>query len=395
MPRLSRKPLLLLMVVWSLACGGTKDPATAAAEGDIAALTELLASSDAKTRSDTLTALAGIVQSNEGAQKLLIEATRSAFDDTWKAALPILLEKAAAGEAWAVEGFKKAALGASQVAVKVEAVGLLKKQGGNTPKLFLKEIGELLGDREDTVVKATIEALKGMGEDGWAVVKQAMEDPIPQIRAKAAAAAAELEVTAEHLDEVVARFFAEEDTETVLPVLQKVLVKSGIKSFVPLVKGIAESSDEQKRKMAIGLVAYRDPDLGGIFRYTEKDEKDPNKVIEKLRCPEVLQATETILMVGDKAAKLDDLSDPVQWLVLCFDKQYKDLPEKKTAEEKLEAVLQDEKAPSMQRRFALSVLCEYASSPGLSKNGKAWLKNAVKKDPDAEVKKMLKKFSRC
>jgi hypothetical protein len=388
-----RSACTTLLCLAALGCGGAKDPASAAAAGDIPALKELLKSSDAGVRAATLTEVGKIAASNADAQALLVkDALGSPNEDVWKGALPLLLERAVAGDAWAVKAYQDA-LASSRQEVQVEAVKALQKKGGAALKSFSSEFAELLADPDEPVVTATTEALKALGEDGWPIVKAALESPRPSLRAKGVAAAAALDATKNHLDDIAARLPAEDD-EAVKPKLEEILVKAEGKAFAPILKLAQGEADFKKR------VRYYDLIENGVIVYEDKAamEKDPKKKpVYAWRCEDILKEVDGILALSEKSDLT--LKDPAKeyqrpsyWISTCITgKDKRDKPEAKATTEKLRALVRTPAEPGPKRRFALFTLCYFDGAAGTDKDTKAYLKTAPKTETDPKMKDILKK----
>jgi hypothetical protein len=348
-------------------------------------LKQFLNAREAKTRAEALSELNKLSASNQEAQKLLANAINAANEDVWKSATGTLLERAAAGDAWAVAAYKDA-LKASRQEVQVEAIKALQKKGTAT-KSFLTEFAELLTDTDEPVVTAAADALKTLGDDGWPVVKEALASPRPSIRQKGAIVASTMmETTSKHLDDVVARFLVE-DAEDVLPELEKLLAAGEGKSLSPMLKGIASIDDVKKRSALYERLSDEPMVLISKAIKPDADTKKPPTITP--RCAEIAAAVDDFANAGAKADE-KERDKPGIFMYDCMTGAFKGKPEATEVQKKLLAVAQDTKNSPEKRGFALYVVCA-GEAPGLDKDAKAWFKDTLKKDPDDKVKSALKK----
>jgi hypothetical protein len=373
-----------------LACGGPKDPASAIAAGDWALVKKFLLDPNPTVRA---TAVAEIAKAQGAeASKLLSEAVLDSPNaDVYKAALPIMLDRAIAGDKDAVSTYQKA-LKSTQQEVQIDSIKSLQQKGGSAAKLFIGDFKELLSDPDEPVIAAVTDAIKTLGDDGWPVVKAALTDPLPSMRTKGAQVADSLDdLTKKHLDDVANQFVAEDDGE-VSPLMLKILTDSGPAALEPLVMALSTVSNASKRANFINYlgdgIAYKievDPKAP-----PPKDPKSPKKTTTTFFCPEIASAVEALIVAGSKEEG-GVRDEPASILARCSGgKDNAGKPEATKIQAALEATAKDAAADSKKRGFALYVLCA-PIGPGMTPAAKTWFKGAQKAETDVKVKDMYKK----
>ena len=366
-----------------LACGGPKDPASAIAAGDWPLVKKFLLDPNPSVRA---TAVAEIAKAQgPEASKLLGEAVLDSPNaDVYKAALPIVLERAIAGDKEAVSTYQKA-LKSTQQEVQIDSIKSLQQKGGSAAKIFTAEFKDLLSDPDEPVLVAVTDAIKTLGEDGWPIVKAALTDPLPSMRIKGAQVATSLaDLTKKHLDDVAAQFVAEEDGE-VSPLLLKIIKDNAPGSLNTFVKAITTVSNASKRHDFLGYLGE-----GFVFK-EEPDPKDAKKTVRKFFCPEIAEAADALILAGSKE---DDKGrdEPAYLLASCSGKANAGKPEVAKIQAALEAVVKDTAADLAKRGFSLYVLC-VPIGPGMTAETKTWFKGAQKAETDDKVKDTFKKES--
>jgi hypothetical protein len=369
--------------VWILglmmACGGPTDAASAIAAGDWATAKKFLNDANPTVRAATVAAVAA-TQGAE-ANKLLSEAVLDSPNaDVFKAALPIVLDRALKGDKEFVGVYEKA-LKSTQQEVQIESIKSLQAKGGSAVKLFTNGFKDLLTDTDAPVVAAAIDAIKTLGEDGWPVVKAALSDPLPSVRTQGAIAAATLtDVSKNHLDDIAKQWVVEEDAE-VAPLLQKIIASNGVASLSAYLDAVATVEVASKRADFLGIEST----VGIIFKM-EPDPKDAKKPPSMKRfCPEIAGVVEKFILLGGKED--GEMRDVLGFhLIKCMTE--KDKPDTVKMQAALEKTLKDTAADVKTRGFSLIVLC---NSVGLTADTKTWFKGAQKSETDDKVKAMYKK----
>jgi hypothetical protein len=365
-----------------LACGGPKDPASAIAAGDWAMMRKFLLDPSPSVRAIAVAEIAK-AQGAE-ANKLLSEAVLDSPNaDVYKAALPIVLERAVAGDKEALSTYQKA-LKSTQQEVQIDSIKSLQQKGGSAAKIFTADFKELLSDPDEPVIAAVSEAIKTLGDDGWPIVKAAMTDPLPSIRLKGVQVATSLaDLTKKHIDDVAAQFVAEIDGE-VSPLLLAIIKNNAPGSLNAFVKAITTVDSASKRTDFLGYVGE-----GFAFK-EEPDPKDAKKKVQKFFCPEIAEAAEALIVAGSKEDNKGRFV-PGFLLASCSGgKNNVGKPEALKIQAALEASAKDSAADISKRSFSFYVLCA-SIGPGLTAETKAWLKGAQKAETDAKVKEMYKK----
>lgn len=381
-----RRALGLWVVGFLFACGGPADPAAAIAAGDWKAVEKFLLDPNPATRAAAVTALAS-AQGADANRLLKDAALNSPNEDVFKAALPIILDRAVAGDSDAQATYKSA-IASPQQEVQVEAIKTLQKKGAAAMKTFAPDFKQLLVDPDAPVVTAAVEAIKALGDDGWPVIMSALSDPLPSMRTAGAGTAAQLaDLSKKHLDDISKQLVVESEA-AVAGVLQKLLIDNAEASVKPFIVASNTVEDAAKREALIGT-------LQELVFYQKPDAKDPKKMVTDIRCPQLSASLDPLMTLGAKAGDQKKFNPYSVMIVSCGPNigGNEKSADAKAIQEKLEKTSQDEKAELTIRHFSLYTLCHPNGGFKPSKDFAAWKKGAAKSEPDEKFKDILKKIS--